>query len=91
MNRSVNVKAYIGKLNECLKAKDDFKGINYYRNAEGKEYAVMQDIIGQTLMMDITDYSEAEILRCVSEVVCEAIPANLITDNEERLKIARLF
>lgn len=91
MNRSVSIKAYIGVLNECLKAKDDFKSINYYRNSECKEYVVMQDIIGQTLMLDITDYSEAEILRCVAEVVCEEIPKNLITDNEERLKIARLF
>lgn len=91
MNRSVSVKAYIGKLSECLKAKDDFKDINYYRNSEGKEYMVMRDIIGQTLMMDITGYTEAKILRCVSEVVCEEVPANLITDPEERLKIARLF
>lgn len=91
MNRSVSVKAYIGKLNECLKAREDFKSINYYRNSEGKEYMVMRDIIGQTLMMDITGYSEADILRCVSEVVCEEIPANLIVEPKERLKIARLF
>ena len=91
MNRSVDIKRYIGALEVCLKAKDDFKSIEYYRNSEGKEYAVMRDIIGQTLMMDITDYDEADILHCVAEVVCEKAPANLITDKEERLKIARLF
>lgn len=90
MNRK-DIKAYIGALEQCLKAKDDFKSMNYYRSAEGKEYAVMQDIIGQTLMLDITDYDKADILHCVAKVICEEPPVNLITDKEERLKIARLF
>lgn len=91
MKRIVSTENYIGSLKTCLDARDDFKDLKYYRSAKGEEYAVMSDIIGQVLILDITGYSEDRILECVAQVVCGKVPRNAITDREERLKIARLF
>lgn len=91
MKRIVSTEVYIGKLRECLKARDDFKDLKYYRSAKGDEYMVMSDIIGQIVILDITGYSEDRLLRCVAEIICGEMPANVIHDREERLKIARLF
>ena len=41
MKQIVSTEAYIGKLKECLKAKDDFKDLRYVRSAKGDEYAVL--------------------------------------------------
>ena len=91
MKRIVSTEAYIGNLKECLKAKDDFKDFRYYRSAKGEEYAVLSDIIGQILILDITGFAEEKILHCVAEVICGKVPVNAVTDRAEMLKVARLF
>lgn len=91
MKRIVSIEAYIGKLNECLKAKEDFKDFRYYRSAKGDEYAVMSDIIGNILILDITGYSAERILHCVAKILNGETPANAVLDRTERLKVARLF
>ena len=75
----------------CLSVKEDFADLRYYRSAKGQEYAVLSDIIGGILILDITNYSEEWILHCIAEVVCGRTPKNAITDKAEMLKIARLF
>ena len=82
-------KKYIGKLKECLNARDDFKDLSYFRNSKGEEYLIMSDIIGQVGMLDITGYCEAEILHCVAQIECGISPKNYITDKGKRLEIAR--
>lgn len=82
---------YIGALNKCLKVKDDFKSLEYYRNAKGDEYMVMSDIIGQVLILNITGYNEEQILHDVAKVLCAQPLRNEVRDPEERLKVARLF
>lgn len=91
MKQIVSTEAYIGRLRECLKAKDDFKDLRYVRSAKGDEYAVLSDIIGQILILNITGFSEEKILHCIAEVVCGEVPANAILDRKEMLNIARLF
>ena len=91
MKRIVSTENYIGSLKTCLNARDDFKDLKYYRSAKGEEYAVMSDIIGQVLILDITGYSEDRILECIAQVICGKVPKNAITDRSEMLKIARLF
>lgn len=91
MKRIVSIEAYIGKLKERLKAKDDFKDFKYYRSAKGDEYAVLSDIIGNILILDITGYSEDRILHCVAKVLNGETPVNAVLDRTERLKVARLF
>ena len=91
MKRIVSTENYIGSLKTCLNARNDFKDLKYYRSAKGEEYAVMSDIIGQVLILDITGYSEDRILECIAQVICGKVPRNAITDRAEMLKIARLF
>ena len=91
MKRIVSTERYIGALKTCLNVRDDFKDLQYYRSAKGEEYAVLSDIIGQVLILDITGFSEDRILECVAQVVCGKVPRNAITDRTEMLKIARLF
>lgn len=91
MKRIVSTENYIGSLKTCLNARNDFKDLKYYRSAKGEEYAVMSDIIGQVLILDITGYSEDRILECIAQVICGKVPRNAITDRSEMLKIARLF
>lgn len=91
MKRIVSVEAYIGKLKECLKAREDFKDFKYYRSANCDEYAVLSDIIGNVLILDITGYNEERVLGCVAEIICGKMPANAVTDRAKMLSIARLF
>ncbi len=91
VKRIVSTENYIGALRVCLEARDDFKDLKYYRSAKGEEYAVMSDIIGQVLILDITGLSEDKILYCIAQVVCGKVPSNAVTDREDRLRIARLF
>ena len=91
VKRIVSVETYIGLLGECLKARNDFKSFRYYRSASGDEYAVLTDIIGGVLILDITGYNRERILQNVAEIITGRMPSNAVTDRTRMLEIARLF
>lgn len=91
VKRIVSVETYIGLLGECLKARNDFKSFKYYRTASGDEYAVLTDIIGGVLILDITGYNRERILQNIAEIITGRMPSNAVTDRTRMLEIARLF
>lgn len=91
MKRIVSIENYIGLLGECLKARNDFKSFRYYRSASGDEYAVLTDIIGGVLILDITGYTRERILQNIAEIITGRMPSNAVTDRIKMLEIARLF
>jgi hypothetical protein len=85
---------YIETLAEVLVAREDFKDLEYRRHpTNGEEYMILTSMVGEVIMFNITGYSEARILRCVSLVECQGFGAvdNLITDFNKRLEIGKLF
>ena len=91
VKRIVSVETYIGLLGECLKARNDFKSFKYYRTASVEEYAVLTDIIGGVLILDITGYNRERILQNIAEIITGRMPSNAVTDRTRMLEIARLF
>lgn len=81
---------YVGLLKECLAAKKDFGNLKYKRDSRGNEYLILSDIIGQTAILDITGYDEEKILHIVATVINGKTPRNIVTDRQERMRIASI-
>ena len=91
MKKIANRKQYIGTLKECLKARDDFKDLEYVTDVpNSKEYLILSDIVGQVAMLDITNKEEAEIYHMIAQIECEIAPNSFITDKAKKMQIARL-
>lgn len=89
MKKVVNRKHYIGILNECLKARSDFKKLEYFRNWNtGEETLILSDIIGRVVMLNITGLPEAQIFHSLAQVECGQTPTNAVTDTAEMMRIA---
>lgn len=82
---------YIGLLKACEMAREDFADLKYCRNHKGEEYLVLQNIIGNVFMFDITGYSNAEIKHTLALIECGIEPKNYIKDNKKKMEIARLY
>ena len=81
---------YIGLLRMCLQVREDYGNLTYRRDAQGNEYLILSDIIGQVSMFNITGFSEEKILANICYIMCGNTPNNIITDKKERMRIARL-
>lgn len=81
---------YIGLLKRCEQVRSDFGDLKYIRNAKGQEYLILSNIIGDTLMFDITGYSEVQIKHTLAMVECNQMPKNMISSIDKKLEIAKL-
>lgn len=91
MKRIANRKQYIGILKECLKARDDFRDLEYIADiVNNKEYLILSDIIGQVAMIDISGLNDAEVFHTLAQIECAIAPSNFITDKAKKIEIARL-
>lgn len=87
----MNRKQYIGALKYALKARNDFKDLEYICDVVGDgEYLILSDIIGQICMLNITGYTEAMIYHSLAQIECGEVPINVIVDKAEIIRIARL-
>lgn len=87
-------KQYIEALGIVLGARKDFKDLEYKKHpSNGEEYLILSAITGEVFMLDITGYSEENILHNIAELEVGGFKAvdNLITDFDKRLEIGRLF
>lgn len=82
---------YIGLLKACEAARPDFGDLKYCRNHKGEEYLILQNLIGNTFMFDITGYSNAEIKHTLAMIECGQEPKNFIKDTNKMYEIARLY
>lgn len=82
---------YIGLLKACESARPDFGDLKYCRNHKGEEYLILQNLIGNTFMFDITGYSNAEIKHTLALIECGQKPKNFIKDTTKMYEIARLY
>lgn len=79
---------YIGALKEVLNARDDFDDIKYFMCGD-KEYIFLSDIIGAVAVLDVTGYTNADILKCIALVELGKAPKNYVADKAKRLEIAK--
>lgn len=89
-----NKKQYVEALSVVLGAREDFKDLEYRKHpSNGEEYLILSAMTGEVFMLNVTGYSEAKILRCISLIECDGFKAvdNLITDFDKRLEIGKLF
>lgn len=84
-------KDYIGLLKMCESARPDFGDLKYCRNHKGEEYLILQNIIGNTFMFDITGYDNAQIKHTLAMIECGHEPSNFVKDSRKMLEIARLY
>lgn len=82
---------YIGLLKACEMARPDFGDLKYCRNHRGEEYLVLQNVIGNTFMFDITGYDNAQIKHTLAMIECGKEPTNFIKDQKKMLEIAKLY
>ena len=82
---------YVGLLKACEMAREDFGDLKYCRNHKGEEYLILQNIVGNTFMFDITGYDNAQIKHTLALIECGKEPTNYIKDNKKMLEIAKLY
>lgn len=88
-----NKRDYVAMLGELLSVMDDFGSIEYANSyVTEQEYIKMSDTIGNVCFMNVTAFSESEILRDVCKVIAAGdLPFSIITDTATKKKIAHLF
>lgn len=86
-----NKENYIGLLKACEAARDDFSDLKYCRNAQGEEYLVLSNLLGNVFIFDITGFSEAMIKHTLAQVECGIKPKNLVTDPRKRIEVAKIY
>lgn len=88
-----NKREYVAMLGELLSVMPDFDSIKYANSyVTDQEYIKMGDTIGNVCFMNVTAFSEAEILRDVCKVIAAGdLPFSIITDTATKKKIAHLF
>ena len=93
-------KTYIeGALQMALTPIRSFDGIEYMRKPlTGEEFVKISDLTGATMFLDVTGMTRAEILKDVARLVLMGdindsaiIPIGFVSDEEEKLGIAKLF
>lgn len=82
---------YIDNLDTVLSVREDFKKLEYKRSNDGREYMFMHLITGDVKYFEITGLSEQYIFYIIAKITCGIVPEELITDNEKRLEIGKLF
>lgn len=84
---------FVEKLNEVFDVMDDFCEIRYaYNYVTEQEYLKVSDTIGNVVFMNVTAFSESEILRDVCKIVASGdLPFSIIHDTATKKKIAHLF
>ena len=88
-----NTRDYVSMIGELLSVLDDFDSIEYANSyVTEQEYVKLSDTIGNVCFMNVTAFSESEILRDVCKVVAAGdLPFSIITDTATKKKIAHLF
>lgn len=84
---------FVEKLNDVFGVMDDFCEIRYACSyVTDQEYLKVSDTIGNVVFMNVTAFSESEILRDVCKIVASGdLPFSIIHDTATKKKIAHLF
>lgn len=84
---------FVHKLNDIFNVMDGFNSIDYTCSyITDQEYLKVSDTIGNVVFMNVTAYSESEILRDVCKIVASGdLPFSIIHDTATKKKIAHLF
>lgn len=84
---------FVHRLNDVFAVMDDFGSIDYtFSYITDQEYLRICDTIGSVVFLNVTAFSEAEILRDVCKIVAAGdLPFSMIHDTATKRKIAPLF
>jgi hypothetical protein len=84
---------FVHKLNDIFAVMDEFNAIEYSCSyITDQEYLKISDSIGNVVFMNVTAFSEEEILRDICKVVASGdLPFSIIHDTATKKKIAHLF
>jgi hypothetical protein len=82
---------YMEKLKDVMEVREDFKDLKYCRTAEGEEYLMLSNIIGQVYFFNITGYTEAKIFHTMAVLECGNEPSNFVKERSKLLELGRAF